>query len=82
MVSQLLQGTGYQWRGYQWREPSRRRDLTTLRAGVPSYVLSGKSGQREVRYVSVQVTNIGDVPHPWELPKAYVGDSGARYPRG
>jgi uncharacterized membrane protein len=43
-------------------EPSGRRDVTTLRAGVPSYVLSGKSGQREVRYVSVQVTNIGDVP--------------------
>ncbi|MEY4669999.1 MAG: hypothetical protein RL518_2698 [Pseudomonadota bacterium] len=42
-------------------EPSRRRDVTTLRAGVPSYVLSGKSGQREVRYLSVQVTNIGDV---------------------
>ena len=43
-------------------EPSGRRDVTTLRAGVPSYVLSGKSGEREVRYVSVQVTNIGDVP--------------------
>jgi hypothetical protein len=41
--------------------PVRQRELTTLRAGVPSYVLSGKGGQREVRYVSVQVTNIGDV---------------------
>ena len=43
-------------------EPSRGCDVTTLRAGVPSYVLSGKSGEREFRYVSVQVTNIGDVP--------------------
>jgi len=42
-------------------QPARLRELTTLRAGVPSYVLSGKGGQREVRYVSVQVTNIGDV---------------------
>jgi len=42
-------------------EPSiRAREVTTLRAGVPSYVLSGQSGQREVRYVSVQVRNIGD----------------------
>ena len=39
----------------------RQRELTTLRAGVPSYVLSGRSGQREVRYVSVQVRNIGDI---------------------
>ena len=37
------------------------REVTTLRAGVPSYVLSGRSGQREVRYVSVQVRNIGDI---------------------
>lgn len=36
-------------------------NVTTLRAGVPSYVLSGRSAQREVRYVSVQVANIGDV---------------------
>jgi uncharacterized membrane protein len=44
-------------------EPVRHREVvTTLRAEVPSYVVSGKSGQREVRYVSVQVTNIGDVP--------------------
>jgi hypothetical protein len=44
-------------------EPARHREVvTTLRAEVPSYVVSGKSGQREVRYVSVQVTNIGDVP--------------------
>ena len=44
-------------------EPVRQREVvTTLRAEVPSYVVSGKSGQREVRYVSVQVTNIGDVP--------------------
>ena len=42
-------------------EPVRHREVTTLRSGVPSYVLSGKSGQQEVRYVSVQVTNIGDV---------------------
>ncbi|MEN9845936.1 MAG: hypothetical protein RIS36_1083 [Pseudomonadota bacterium] len=42
-------------------EQSPRREVTTLRAGVPSYVAAGKSGQREVRYVSVPVTNIGDV---------------------
>ena len=43
-------------------EPAiRAREVTTLRAGVPSYVLSGRSGQREVRYVSVQVRNIGDI---------------------
>lgn len=42
-------------------EPIRHREVTTLRAAVPSYVVAGKSGQREVRYVSVQVTNIGDV---------------------
>lgn len=41
--------------------PIRAREVTTLRAGVPSYVLSGRSGQREVRYVSVQVRNIGDI---------------------
>jgi hypothetical protein len=37
------------------------REVTTLRAGVPSYVVSGRSAQREVRYVSVQVANVGDV---------------------
>lgn len=42
-------------------EPIRPPEVTTLRAGVPSYVLSGRSGQREVRYVSVQVTNVGAV---------------------
>ena len=41
--------------------PIRAPQVTTLRAGVPSYVLSGRSGQREVRYVSVQVRNIGDI---------------------
>lgn len=42
-------------------ESIQHREVTTLRAGVPSYVVGGKSGQREVRYVSVPVTNIGDV---------------------
>jgi hypothetical protein len=42
-------------------EPVKGREVTTLRAGVPSYVVSGRSAQREVRYVSVQVTNVGDL---------------------
>ena len=42
-------------------ESIRNREVTTLRAGVPSYVVSGRGGQREVRYVSVQVKNIGDI---------------------
>ncbi len=42
-------------------EPVRAREVTTLRAGVPSYVVSGRSAQREVRYVSVSVSNIGEV---------------------
>lgn len=42
-------------------EPVMGREVTTLRAGVPSYVVSGRSAQREVRYVSVLVTNIGEV---------------------
>jgi len=42
------------------QSPIRAPEVTTLRAGVPSYVLSGRIGQREVRYVSVQVRNIGD----------------------
>jgi hypothetical protein len=42
-------------------EPVKGREVTTLRAGVPSYVVGGRSAQREVRYVSVQVANIGGV---------------------
>lgn len=42
-------------------EPVKGREVTTLRAGMPSYVVSGRSAQREVRYVSVQVANVGDV---------------------
>lgn len=34
--------------------------FTTLRAGRPSYLFGGRGGQRDVRFVSVRVTNIGD----------------------
>ena len=40
---------------------NRAPEVTTLRASAPSYVVSGRSGQQEVRYVSVEVRNIGDV---------------------
>lgn len=33
--------------------------LTTLRASRPSFVVGGRGGQREVRYLSVEVSNIG-----------------------
>jgi hypothetical protein len=35
--------------------------LTTLRASRPSFVVGGRGGQREVRYLSVEVANIGSV---------------------
>jgi hypothetical protein len=35
--------------------------LTTLRASPPSRLLGGRIGQRELKFISVQVTNIGDV---------------------
>ena len=33
--------------------------LTTLRASPPSLLISGRGGSREVRYLSVEVSNIG-----------------------
>jgi hypothetical protein len=35
--------------------------LTTLRASPPSRLLGGRIGQRELRFISVQVANVGDV---------------------
>ena len=33
--------------------------LTTLRASPPSFLVGGRGGNREVRYISVEVSNVG-----------------------
>ena len=34
--------------------------FATLRPSRPSYLMSGRAGHREVRYLSVKVSNVGD----------------------
>lgn len=41
------------------RDPPPSQPPAVLRASRPSYLLGGRGGQREVRYLSVRVSNIG-----------------------
>lgn len=59
------------------RQPPSR--LATLRASRPSFLLGGRGGQREVRYLSVTVKNMGDVIAN-DIQVSIEGASGLSFP--
>ena len=61
------------------REAGSPARLDTLRASRPSYLLGGRGGQREVRYLSVCVSNIGDVVAK-DVQVSIGGPSGLSFP--
>jgi hypothetical protein len=53
--------------------------FATLRASRPSFLVGGRGGQREVRYLSVRVSNIGDVGAT-DVQVSIEGASGLSFP--